>query len=142
MKKSRTYAGPDWAGLLLRAGPPLLRMAVRCEPPKTKRKRRPKALSTKPKRKRRPKALSAGKLATTTQHQRHMGSLLRDIANISVRYPTLTRGFSKRLARLPAYKDMDLRTLRRDVAEALVWEENLLKSIALELWPELLGIEP
>jgi hypothetical protein len=135
MKKSRTYAGPGLADLLLRVGPPL--PAVRCEPPKPKRKRRP----PKPKRKRRPKTLSTGTLATLTPHQRHMGSLLRDIANISVQHPTLTRGFSKRLARLPAYKDMDLRTLRRDVAEALAWAENLLESIALELWPEF-GIEP
>jgi len=71
-----------------------------------------------------------------------MGSLLRDIAKISVRYPTLTRGFSKQLARLPAYKDMAARTLTREVTEALAWEENLLKRFPPELWPELLGIEP
>jgi hypothetical protein len=117
MKKK--YVGRDWAGPLM-AG-------WRGPPPKQKKKRRPKALY-------------GGKAADMKPHQRHRGSLLRDIAKISVQYPTLTRGFNKQLAGLPAYKDN--RTLRRDVAEALALQESLLERIPPKLWPELLGIEP
>jgi hypothetical protein len=119
MKKK--YVGPDWAAPLM-AG-------WRGPPPKQKKKRRPKALY-------------GGKAADMKPHQRHLGSLLRHIAKISVQYPTLTRGFSKQLARLSAYKDMDYRTLRRDVAEALAWEESILERTSPKLWPNLLGIEP
>ena len=82
--------GPDYAS-------PLLEMA------------RPK-----PKKKRRPKALHGGKATELRPHQRHLGQLLKDIAQISVRYPKLTRGFFKQLAELPAYQHISSRTLRRD----------------------------
>jgi hypothetical protein len=121
-RKPPDYTGPDYAGGLLDL------MHWR-DPPKPKKKRRPKALHT-------------GGVTELRPHQRHMGSLLKDIAQISVQYPTLTRGFSKQLAGLPAYKDMDDRTLRRDIAAALAWEEDLLKRIPLELWLKHLGIEP
>jgi len=110
--------GPDYAS-------PLLEMA------------RPK-----PKKKRRPKALHGGKATELRPHQRHLGQLLKDIAQISVRYPKLTRGFFKQLAELPAYQHISSRTLRRDVAEALAHEENILKQVPPQLWPKLLGIEP
>jgi len=79
-------------------------------------------------------------------HQRHRGGLLRDIAEISVRCPTLTwRGFIKHLLKLPQYKGD--RTLRRDVAEALALQDDLLtrllqKNLSREDWLDLVGIEP
>jgi hypothetical protein len=117
--------GPDYAG-------PLLEMALWRDRPKPKKQRRPKALSEK-------------KMGELRPGQRHMGSLLRDIAEISVRYPTLTRGFTKQLRNLPKYENMDDRTLRRDVAEALASVESVLEKLwkrSPDLWPELLGIEP
>jgi hypothetical protein len=91
-------------------------------------------------------------------HQRHSGSLLRNIAEISVRYPTLkSRGFTKHLLKLPQYKHMDDRTLRRDVAEALARQDSLLmrllltvllrtypfqKHLSREDWLDIAGIEP
>lgn len=94
------------------------------------------------------KALQSGKVTDLKPHQRHRGSLLRDIAEISIRYPKLKRGFAKQLRRLfPRYKRMKQRTLERDVAEALASSENLLteilrKRISRKDWLELVGIEP
>ena len=100
-----------------------------------------------PKKKHGRKALFGGKVADIKPHQRHMGSLLRDIAQISVRHPTLTRGFNKQLLALPKCRHMDERTLARDIAEALAWLENLLtwlvqKHLSREDWLDLVGIEP
>jgi len=119
---------PDYAG-------PLLKFAVHRESP------------PEPKRKHGRKSLFGGKVTDMKPHQRHMGSLLRDIAEISIRHPTLTRGFNKQLLALPKYKHMDERTLARDIAEALAWLENLLtqylqKHLSRESWLDRLGIEP
>jgi hypothetical protein len=119
----------DYAG-------PLLKYAGYREPP------------SEPKKKRGRKALFGGKVTDMKPHQRHAGSLLRDIAEISIRYPALTRrGFTKHLLKLPQYKGANDRTLKRDVAEALARQENLLarllqKHLSLEDWLDLVGIEP
>jgi hypothetical protein len=121
----------DYAG-------PLLKLAERREPPPEQKKK-----------KHRRKALFGGKVADMKPHQRHRGSLLRDIAEISVRYPTLTsRGFVKRLLlNLPQYKRAHCRTLSRDVAEALARQDDLLawvfqKNLSRQDWLDLLGVEP
>src|SRR5262245_34357465 len=100
-----------------------------------------------PKRKHGRKALFGGKITDMKLHQRHRGSLLRDIAEISIRHPTLTRGFNKQLLALPKYRHMDERTLARDIAEALERQESLLtcllqKHLSREDWLDLAGIEP
>jgi hypothetical protein len=101
-----------------------------------------------PKKKHGRKALFGGKVTDMKPHQRHEGSLLRDIAEISVRCPALTsRGFTKHLLKLPQYKRANDRTLKRDVAEALARRENLLtrllqKHLSREDWLDLVGIEP
>ena len=101
-----------------------------------------------PKKKHRRKALFGGKVTDMKPHQRHAGSLLRDIAEISIRCPALTsRGFTKHLLKLPQYKRANDRTLKRDVAEVLARRENLLtrllqKHLSREDWLDLVGIEP
>jgi hypothetical protein len=120
---------PDYVG-------PLLQLARHREPP------------PKPKKTHGRKALFGGKVTDMKPHQRHSGSLLRDIAEISVRYPTLTsRGFTKRLLKLPQYKRAHRRTLSRDVAEALARQDGLIarlfqKPLSREDWLDLVGVEP
>jgi hypothetical protein len=119
----------DYAG-------PLLKLAERREPPPEPKKRPGR------------KALFGGKITDMKPHQRHRGSLLRDIAEISIRCPTLlSRGFTKHLLKLPQYKHTNDRTLKRDVAEALARQDNLLtrllqKNLSREDWLDLVGIEP
>jgi hypothetical protein len=115
---------------------PLLKLAGHHEPP------------PEPKKKHGRKALFGGKVTDMKPHQRHRGSLLKDIAEISIRCPTLlSRGFTKHLLKLSQYKHTDDRTLRRDVAEALARQDNLLtrllqKNLSREDWLDLVGIEP
>jgi hypothetical protein len=119
----------DYAG-------PLLKLAERREPP------------PEPKKKHGRKALFGGKVTDMKPHQRHRGSLLRDIAEISIRCPTLiSRGFTKHLLKLPQYKRVSERTLSRDVAEALARQDDLLawafqKHLPRDVWLDLFGIEP
>jgi len=119
----------DYAG-------PLLKLPEWREPP------------PEPKKKHGRKALFGGKVTDMKPHQRHRGSLLRDIAEISIRCPTLiSRGFTKHLLKLPQYKRVSERTLSRDVAEALARQDDLLarafqKHLPRDVWLDLLGIEP
>jgi len=109
---------------------------------------RPREVLPEPKKKHGRKALFGGKVTDMKPHQRHMGSLLKDVAEISTRYPTLgSRGFTKRLLKLPQYKHTDNRTLRRDIAEALASLEDLRThflqhDLSREDWLDLLGVEP
>jgi len=120
---------PDYAD-------PLLVLAAHREPPPEPKKTHGR------------KTLFGGKVTDMKPHQRHMGSLLRDIAQISTRYPTLTsRGFTKRLLKLPQYKRANYRTLSRDVEEALARQDNFLthlfqKHLPRDVWLDVAGIEP
>jgi hypothetical protein len=115
-----TRKHPDYAGMLLRSSPP------HREPPHRKPPPEPKKTHAR-------KALFAGKITDMKPHQRHMGSLLKDIAKISTQYPTLTSRFTKHLLKLPQYKHADRRTLSRDVAEALARQDNFLMSLCRDV---------
>ena len=94
-----------------------------------------------PRRRARGKALYPGKV--TDPDQIALGNLLREIAEISTRNPTLNRsGFANLLQRRPKYKHLSERTLRRYVTNAIEWAIKNLQRIPPHDWLEVFGIDP
>jgi hypothetical protein len=95
-----------------------------------------------PKKKRRPKAISTGKVISP--EQRALGNLLREIAEISTRNPMLYNysKIAELLQKRSKYNNFSHRQMRRDVAAAINWQIRILQRRPVQLWQELLHIEP